>query len=224
LSKHLQRDLDRLKRELLTMGGMIEEAVDLAISAVVDRRADLAQQVNAGDDKIDAKELEVEDECLKMLALHQPVASDLRFIITVLKVNSDLERMGDLAKNIAERALDLVKQPPIEGAQDFRRMAERVRRMVHECIDALVQRDVDLARKVCLDDREVDEENKRRFAQMQDVMRKDPATVERAVHLLSVSRHLERIADHATNVAEDVVFLVDGEVIRHLRLSRARGQ
>ena len=224
MSKHLDRDLERLKREVLTMGGMVEEATDLAISAIVDRRADLAERVSAGDDKIDLKELEIEDECLKMLALHQPVASDLRFIISVLKVNNDLERMGDLAKNIAERALDLVKQPPIEGAQDFRGMAERVRRMVHGCIDALVHRDVDLARKVCLDDREVDEENKRRFTTMQEVMRKDPAAVERAVHLLSVSRHLERIADHATNVAEDVVFLVDGEVIRHLRLSRARAQ
>ena len=152
MSKHLERDLDRLKRAVLTMGGMVEEATDLAISAIVDRRADLAERVSAGDDKIDGKELEIEDECLKMLALHQPVASDLRFIITVLKVNNDLERMGDLAKNIAERALDLVKQPPIEGAQDFRLMAERVRRMVHGCIDALVQRDVDLARKVCLDD------------------------------------------------------------------------
>jgi phosphate transport system protein len=206
------------------MGGMIEEATDRAIAAVVDRRADLAEQVTVGDDNIDAKELEIEDECLKMLALHQPVASDLRFIITVLKVNNDLERMGDLAKNIAERAIALAKQPPVEGAQDLRKMAERVRHMVHECIDSLVQRDVDLARKVCLDDREVDEENKRRFAQLQDVMRKDPSTIERAVHMLSVTRHLERIADHATNVAEDVVFLVDGEVIRHLRLSRARAQ
>jgi phosphate transport system protein len=224
MSKHLQRDLERLKSELLTMGGMVEEATDLAITAVIDRRKDLAEQVTAGDDKIDSKELAVEDECLKMLALHQPVASDLRFIISVLKVNNDLERMGDLAKNIAERAIALVQQPPIDGAQDFRLMAERVRRMVHECIDALVHRDVDLARKVCLDDKEVDEENKRRFATLQDVMRRDPATVERAVHLLSVSRHLERIADHATNVAEDVVFLVDGEVIRHLRLTRQRAQ
>lgn len=224
MSKHLQRDLDRLKKQLLTMGGMVEEATDRAITAVTDRRRELAEQVMSGDDAIDAKELEVEDECLKMLALHQPVASDLRFIITVLKVNNDLERMGDLAKNIAERAAALAQQPPIDGAQEFRKMAERVRRMVHECIDALVTRDVDLANKVCLDDREVDEENKRRFATLQEVMRKSPDSVERAVHLLSVSRHLERIADHATNVAEDVVFLVDGEVIRHLRLSRARAQ
>lgn len=224
MSKHLQRDLDRLKKQLLTMGGMVEEATDRAIAAVTDRRRELAEQVMTGDDAIDAKELEVEDECLKMLALHQPVASDLRFIITVLKVNNDLERMGDLAKNIAERAAALVQQPPIDGAQEFRPMAERVRRMVHECIDALVTRDVDLANKVCLDDREVDEENKRRFATLQEVMRRSPDAVERAVHLLSVSRHLERIADHATNVAEDVVFLVDGEVIRHLRLSRARAQ
>jgi phosphate transport system protein len=224
MSKHLLRDLEHLKKHLLTMGGMVEEATDLAITAVIDRRRELAEQVLAGDDRIDAKELEIEDECLKMLALHQPVATDLRFIITVLKVNNDLERMGDLAKNIAERAAFLGELPPIEGAQDFRRMAERVRGMVHECIDALVERDVELARRVCLEDRDVDEENRRRFAQLQQVMKSDPSTVERAVSLLSVSRHLERIADHATNVAEDVVFLVDGEVIRHLRLSRARAQ
>jgi len=222
MSKHLERDLDRLKKELLVMGGMVEEATDLAISAIVDRRKDLAEQVTAGDDKIDAKELEVEDECLKVLALHQPVACDLRFIITVLEVNSDLERMGDLAKNIAERALALAAQPPIPRAHDLGAMAELVRRMVHECIDALVERDVDLAKKVCIDDREVDEENRKHFTQLQQVMAKDTDTIERAVHLLSVSRHLERIADHATNIAEDVVFLVDGEVIRHLRLSRAR--
>ncbi|MSR46364.1 MAG: phosphate signaling complex protein PhoU [Planctomycetes bacterium] len=221
MTKHLQRDLEVLKKQLLTMGGMVEQATDLAISAVIDRRRDLAEQVLRGDDAIDLKELEVEDECLKMLALHQPVATDLRFIITVLKVNNDLERMGDLAKNIAERAAVLCEQPPIAGAQDFRRMAERVRNMVHECIDALVERDVDLARRVCLEDKEVDDENRRRFADLQQVMQSDPSTVERAVSLLSVSRHLERIADHATNVAEDVVFLVDGEVIRHLRLARA---
>jgi phosphate transport system protein len=224
MSKHLQRDLEKLKKELLTMGGMVAVATDRAITAVIDRRRELAEEVTKGDDAIDAKELAVEDECLKMLALHQPVASDLRFIVTVLKVNNDLERMGDLAKNIAERAVALAQQPPIDGAQDFRRMAERVRTMVHECIDALVARDVDLARKVCLDDREVDEEYKQRLASLQEVMRGDPRNVERAVHLLSVARHLERIADHATNVAEDVVFLVDGEVIRHLRLSRARAQ
>ena len=222
MSKHLERDLNRLKQEILVMGGMVEAATDLAISATIDRRKDLAEQVTAGDDKIDAKELEIEDECLKMLALHQPVASDLRFIITVLKVNNDLERMGDLAKNIAERALALAAQPPITGAREFRAMAERVRRMAHECIDALVERDVDLAKKVVLDDREVDEENKKHFAALQQVMAKDPSTIERAVHMISVSRHLERIADHATNIAEDVVFLVDGEVIRHLRLARAR--
>jgi phosphate transport system protein len=222
MSKHLERDLNRLKQEILVMGGMVEAATDLAISATIDRRKDLAEQVTAGDDKIDAKELEIEDECLKMLALHQPVASDLRFIITVLKVNNDLERMGDLAKNIAERALALASQPPIAGAREFRAMAERVRRMVHECIDALVERDVELAKKVVLDDKEVDEENKKHFSALQQVMASDPATIERAVHMISVSRHLERIADHATNVAEDVVFLVDGEVIRHLRLARAR--
>lgn len=215
MSEHLLRDLEHLKREILAMGGMVEESINLAITAVVDRRPDLAEQVLRGDDDIDARELEVEDECLKVLALHQPVAGDLRFIVAVMKVNNDLERMGDLALNIAERAQDLAQVSPVEEPAILRGMAERVRQMVQQSLDALVRQDAGLARKVCEEDAAVDEQHRNRFVELQRIMKSDPERVEGAVQLLSVSRYLERIADHATNIAEDVVFMAEGKVIRH---------
>ena len=215
MSKHLQRDVDHLKKQLLMMGGMVEEATDLAINAVIDRRSDLALQVQAGDDAIDAKELEVEDMCLKILALHQPVAGDLRYIVAVLKVNNDLERMGDLAQNIAERAVFLTTHEPLAIEIDFERMVETVKRMVRQSLDALVDQDPALARGVCAQDDEVDRFLRSMFEALTATMQRDPSTVDRAVQTLSVSRHLERIADSATNVAEDVVFMVEGENIRH---------
>jgi phosphate transport system protein len=213
--KHLQRDLDRLKREILTVGSMVEEATNKALTAFMQRRTDLANEVMLGDDRIDDKEVEVEEECLKILALHQPVAADLRFIITVLKVNNDLERMGDEALNIAERAAFLATSEPIRVPADFPAMVERVRAMVRESLDALVSRDTALARKVCGDDYLIDDAHRGMYLELQERMREQPETVERAVRMLSISRHLERIADLATNIAEDVVFMVDGEVIRH---------
>jgi len=215
MSKHLVHDLDRLKKEILAMGAMVEESINRAISALVNRDVALARQVLEGDDAIDRKEVEVEDMCLKMLALHQPVAVDLRYIIAVLKVNNDLERMGDLAQNIAERALFLATHEPIEVDLDFSRMVELVRRMVGQSLDALVNQDPVLARRVCVQDDEVDRLQKHMFEMLQSVMIKDPRTIERAIHVISVSRHLERIADSATNVAEDIVFMVEGDIIRH---------
>ena len=218
MTKHLRRDLEHLERELLELGALVEHAIKSAIIAVIDRRPELADQVIAGDDAIDAKEVEVEEECLKVLALHQPCAGDLRTIVAMLKVNNDLERMGDCATNIAERARDLADQEPIPTPLDeLRRMTEAVRAMVGQSLDALVRHDADRAREVCLRDAEVDALNRRMFVLLQELMQKDPRTVTRAVSTLSVSRNLERIADLATNIAEDVVFLVDGEVIRHRR-------
>jgi len=213
--KHLQRDLDRLKREILLMGSMVEEATNKALSAFLYRRPELAESVMEGDDRIDQKELDVEEECLKLLALHQPVAADLRFIIAVMKVNNDLERMGDEAYNIAERASYLSAHDPIGVPGDFPAMVDRVRTMVRDSLDALVNRDTNLARKVCRDDDLVDSTHREMYMALQERMRENAETVERAVRTLSVSRHLERIADLATNIAEDVVFMVDGEVIRH---------
>ncbi|MFQ5766388.1 MAG: phosphate signaling complex protein PhoU [Acidobacteriota bacterium] len=215
MSKHLHRDLDRLKRDILTMGAMVEEAINKSIRALTSREVGLAEEVLEGDGEIDRKEVDIEEDCLKILALHQPVAVDLRFIVTVMKVNNDLERMGDLATNIAERAVYLASHPPMAVPLDFGLMAERVRSMVRDSLDALVRQDQELARKVLQADDEVDAINRSMFTLLQRAIKEDVSTVKRAIHTLSASRYLERIADHATNIAEDVVFMVDGEIIRH---------
>ncbi|MBI5852471.1 MAG: phosphate signaling complex protein PhoU [Planctomycetes bacterium] len=214
---HFHRDLELAKNHILDMGGLVESAVDKAISALFERRPALAREVIDGDDVLDEREVAIEIECQKMLALHQPVASDLRFLLTVLKVDNDLERAGDLAVNIAERALFLGERPPLPMPEQLRRQAECTRAMLHDCLDALVEQDTALARRVRTRDDEVDELNRQMFVVIEGQMRADPGTIERALHLLSCSRHLERIADLATNIAEDVVFLVEGRLIRHRR-------
>lgn len=213
---HLHRDLERLAKEVLSVGALVEEATNHAIEALIHRRAELAERVLQGDDAIDRREVEVETDCLKILALHQPVAADLRYIVSVLKVNNDLERMGDLAVNVAERALYLATHPPLTVDLDFETMGELVRRMVRDCLDALVRRDTAGARRCILDDSKVDAINRAMYGTLEHLMARDPATIQRAVHTLSASRHLERIADLATNIAEDVIFMVDGEIVRHL--------
>lgn len=225
------RDLERLRKEILTLGGCVEEAVDKALIALTDRRPDLAREVLDGDHAIDLREVHVEAATLRVLGLHQPVAQDLRFLVTVLKVNNDLERMGDLAVNVAERALYLCSNPPLDADLDFPALGEKVRWMLRECLEALVRLDVERARAVILADDEVDQHNRRTIETLEDRMQRDPTAVRRGVHTVSASRHLERIADLATNVAEDVIFLVDGEVVRHRhedyvgqeRAGRARG-
>lgn len=216
MSIHLQKDLEHLDKELLILSSMVEDATNKAMMALVDRRPDLARQVMREDDRINHREVLIEEECLKMLALHQPVAADLRFIVAVLKVNNDLERMGDLAVNIAERAAYLATQEPLQVSLDFPKMAEGVREMVRESLDALSNMNPRLARHVLTMDDEIDEANRGMFDILQDLMHRDPSTIERAVHLLSASRHLERIADLATNIAQDVVYMSEGRLIRHL--------
>ncbi len=215
MAKHLQRDLDYLKKALLEVGSKVEEAANKAIMALVERRQDLAAEVIDHDNEIDRDEVLIEEECLKVLALHQPVASDLRFVVGVMKVNNDLERMGDQAVNIAERAAFLAQQPPLGVPLDFNRMIEVVQKMVRTALDAHVNLDTQLARTVGGMDDEVDEIHRSMFETLQERMRVDSELVDRAVAYLSASRDLERIADLATNVAEDVVFMVDGDVIRH---------
>ncbi len=215
MTKHLVRDLANLKKLLLEVGAMVEEATNRAITALTDRRSDIASQVIESDAEIDSKEVLIEEECLKILALHQPVASDLRFVIAALKVNNDLERMGDQAVNIAERAAALAGQPPLGIHLNVDRMADVVKQMVRSSLDAHVNLDTKLALSVCRMDDEVDELNRETFAVLQEHMRKDPEVSARAVQYLSASRDLERIGDLATNIAEDVVFMVEGEVIRH---------
>lgn len=215
MPRHLERDLDNLSRELLTMGAMVEDATNKAFLALSKRRTELADEVVAGDDRINEKENGIEEECLKILALHQPVATDLRFIITALKVNNDLERMGDLAVNIAERARILAGLDPMPLPESLNKLVYNVEAMVQDALNALVNMDAKLARRVCEVDDEVDDINRNMFDEMKSLMKSDASNVERAISTLSVSRHLERIADLATNIAEDVVFLVEGEIVRH---------
>jgi len=215
MPRHLERDLNSLSKELLTMGAMVEEATNKALGAFLQRRKDLAREVIHGDRAINERENRIGEECLKVLALHQPVATDLRFIITAMKVNNDLERMGDLAVNIAERADRLSELEPIPVPKMLNQLISDVQAMVRDSLNSLVKMDAQLARKVCTVDDEVDEINRNMYSSMQDLMRADPSTIERAVNTLSVSRHLERMADLCTNVAEDVIFLVQGEIVRH---------
>lgn len=213
---HLHRDLDLLKREILELGGMVEVAINDAIVALKNRRIDLAEKVIEREDEINEKEVQIEEECLKILALHQPVAADLRFIVVTLKVNNDLERMGDFALNIAERSLFLSTQDPIPTMPEFFEVVpETVRTMVRKTLDALVKMDMDLAREVMAMDDTVDDINRRMYSQLQQLMEKDSSTIERSIQVLSTSRYMERIADLATNIAEDVVFMVEGKVVRH---------
>jgi phosphate transport system protein len=223
MSIHLQKDLEHLDKELLILSSMVEDATNRAMLALVDRRLDLARQVMREDDRINHREVLIEEECLKMLALHQPVAADLRFIVAVLKVNNDLERMGDLAVNIAERAAYLTTQEPLQVSLDFPKMAEGVRDMVRKSLDALSNMNPRLARHVLSMDDEIDEANRKMFDILQELMHRDPSTIERAVHLLSASRYLERIADLATNIAQDVVYMSEGRLIRHLTEDDLKG-
>ena len=216
MSLHLQRDLDQLKKEILQLGSMVETAINNAIFSLNDRRPELAEKVFRDEKLIDEKEVFIEEECLKILALHQPVAVDLRFIVAILKVNNDLERMGDFAVNVAKRAMFLSDNPPIPCPPAFTdTMSKRIRSMVHDSLDALVKLDVNLARNVIAMDDDVDDINRQMYVELQKLMTNDSSTIERAVGLLSTSRYLERIADLATNIAEDVIFMVEGEVIRH---------
>ncbi|MEK9630170.1 MAG: phosphate signaling complex protein PhoU [Nitrospinota bacterium] len=220
MGKHLLRDLDWLKKEVLTSGSMVEEAFNHSVEALVKRNMNLAEVVIEGDYLINQRENQIEEEALKILALHQPVASDLRFIIAVLKVNNDLERIGDLAVNIAERAIYLSSNEPLQASLNFPRMAEAVRTMLRKSLDALIEMDTELARVVLTLDDEIDDLNRAMYKTLQDLMRVSPEAIDRAVQTLSVSRYLERIADLSTNIAEDVVFMVEGELIRHKPIHR----
>ncbi len=224
MSQHLCHDLDKLKRSLLIIGSMVEDAINRAILALTSRRPELAEEVIRGDEEIDTKEVELEEDCLKILALYQPVATDLRFIIAALKVNNDLERMGDLAVNIAERATYLSGRDAIEVPLTIEHMAGRVQEMVENSLESLVDMNTKLAREVLESDDEVDSMNRKMFDALEQVIRHDPGSTKRATHLLSVSRNLERIADLATNIAEDVVFMVEGELIRHCHGGGEKGR
>jgi len=215
MTKHFLRDLERLNQDLMALGTFVQRAIAQAIRALIDRRKDLAETVIEGDAEIDQREVALEEECLKVLALHQPVAGDLRFVVAVLKVNNDLERMGDLAVNIAQRARSLGKRDPLELDLPFEEMSELVESMVQKSIEALVQSNLELAREVLESDDRVDDLHKKAFKMLQRSMLDDGPTIKRAMSSITVSKNLERIADLATNIAEDVVFMVEGQIIRH---------
>lgn len=215
MAKHLERQIEILKQKILFVGTLVEEAIAKAISALTNRDRNLAKQVIDEDSEIDRMEVDVEEEVLKILALYQPVAADLRFVVAVLKINNDLERMGDLARNIAKRVVFLTNGEKVELPADLRPMASKAQQMVKESLDALVNADTLLARKVRDSDDEVD--NMRRSVQefVEKQISSHPERTELLMRLLSVSRHLERLADLATNVAEDVIYMVEGEIVRH---------
>jgi len=215
METHFQQELNGLKKELLKMAGLAEQAIANAIDALVKRDSALAEKTIREDKAINDIELEIDDLSLKLLALHQPVAADLRFITSAMRINIELERIGDLAVNIAERALSLNQEPQLKPYIDIPRMAEITKNMVKEVLDAFVSGDPDLARAVCERDDQVDDLNDQVFRELLSFMIADPKTITRAVHLIIVSKYLERIADHATNIAEGVIFMVKARVIKH---------
>jgi len=211
----LEGELKDLQERLLVMGGLVEEAVGRTVQALVVRDGALARQVLDRDEVIDRAEIAIDELCLDLLDRHRPEAEDLRFISMAFKINSDLERMGDLAVNIAHRTLDLLREPLLRPMIDIPRMGELVQAMVKDSLDALVRRDPQLAREVCRRDDEVDRLNHRVFCEMLASMAEDKSSIGRAVGLMLVARSMERIADHATNVAENVVYMVSGQSIKH---------
>jgi phosphate transport system protein len=215
MSKHLERDLDSLQRDLLALAASVEEAIHTAIRALQERSAPSAQQVIDGDTEIDNEENHIEEESLKLLALHQPVAVDLRRIAAALKINNELERMADLAEDIAERALHLARLPAIPVPDGLQRMTDLTTSMVRQSLDSFVNLDARQARRVCRLDDQVDRFNSDIIRELIGMMQQSPTMVEPGLSLFSATRHLERIADHATNIAEDVVYLVEGNIIRH---------
>ena len=215
IARHIDLELQRVKEDLVRMAGLAETAIGLAVRALVNRDADMAQRIIASDDEINVLEVEIDELCLRTMALYQPEAKDLRFLAMALKIDNDLERMGDQAVNIAERTLELLKEPLLKPLIDIPRMAELAQRMVKESLDAFVQQDVEKARTVCRQDDAVDRYDDQIFRELLTYMMEDPKTITRAVNLILVSRHLERIADHATNIAEDVYYLVRGTTIKH---------
>ena len=216
MERHLDVELSDLKKKLLLMGGSVESQLQDVLQAMTERDSDLAIRVVENDLVINTLDLEIDETCLGLLALHHPKAGDLRFITTTMKISAELERMGDLAENIAERVIELNEEPQLKPYIDIPRMAERTIQMVKECLDAFVNRDATLARKVCRDDDYVDDLTEQLFRELVSFMLEDPRTISRATRLTFVGKYYERIADHATNIAELVVYLVEGKIIRHM--------
>jgi phosphate transport system protein len=215
--KRYEEELKRLREEILYMGGLVEDQIHKAVKSLVDRDSELARMIIERDHEVNRLDVEIDELCIRLLALHQPAGKDLRFITTGLKITTDLERIGDMAVNVCERALELNEEPQLKPYIDIPRMARIAQRMIRESLDAFVREDTDLALKVCKDDEEIDQLNSQIFREVISFMIEDPHTVSRAMKISSVSKYLERIADHATNIAEMVVFMVKGKSIRHVK-------
>ena len=215
MTQHMQREMDKLKKMILALSAVVEESVQKAVESLQRMDVPLAQAVVQGDDQIDEMEVDLEEECLKILALHQPVAIDLRFIISVLKINNDLERISDLAVNVAERTIGLTSVGRIPEPFDLSGMSRKVEIMLEKSLDSLVNLDAQLAREVCRLDDEVDDLHKENYSLIKTQIRQYPERLDALVQYISVSRHLERIADLTTNIAEDVMYMIEGEIVRH---------
>jgi phosphate transport system protein len=215
--KRYEDDLKKLREEILYMGGLVEDQIQKAVKSLVDRDSDLAELIIERDHEVNRLDVDIDDLCIKLLALHQPAGRDLRFITTGLKITTDLERIGDMAVNICERAVELNQEPQLKPYIDIPRMAQISERMIRESLDAFVREDTELALKVCKDDDEVDQLNSQIFREVVTFMLGDPQTINRAIKISSISKYLERIADHATNIAEMVIFMVKGKSIRHVK-------
>ena len=215
MQRHFYEELDALKQTLLAMGGLVEDQIRRVMTALVERDSELDQEVIDRDAQVNAYDIEVDEKCVELLALHQPAAGDLRFITTAMKIVTDLERIGDQAVNIAQRALELNREPQLKPYIDLPRMAEKSQRMVKESLDAFVTRDTELARRVCAEDAEVDALKEQIFRELLTFMMEDARTIPRAIRLILISRFLERVADHATNIAEMVIYMVESKIVRH---------
>ena len=217
MSIHLERDLDALEQDLLAQSALVEEMMRIACRGLCNRQLGLSEELLTREPEINRREVRIEEECLKILALHQPVAVDLRRVATVLKCNGDLERIADLAVNVGERSESIALAPELPLPDSLERMADAAVAMVRDALDALVELDAEAAQRVRRHDDEVDDLNRRVIGSVYDLIRESPQLVEPALHLFSASRHIERMADHATNIAEDVIYLVEGEITRHRR-------
>jgi phosphate transport system protein len=215
MSKHLQNDLEKLKRHILAIGALVEESVENATHAFCARDIELAKKVILDEKVVDEWEVNVEEECLKLLALYQPVAQDLRFIASTIKVNSDLERMSDYCVKISKRTLSLSKEAPIEIPDNIQRMIQVTKKMVRDSLDAFSRRDATHSRQICVQDDEVDALQREMIKFLRESIQKEPKFVDQFLDLLTVTQGIERIADLATNIAQDVVYMVEGEIIRH---------
>src|SRR5262245_41806330 len=215
MQRHFHEELETLKQTLLAMGGLVEDQIRRTVRALVERDSELAQDVIDRDRQVNAYDVEVDETCVNLLALHQPTAGDLRFITTAMKIVTDLERIGDQAVNIAQRALELNREPQLKPYIDLPRMAERAQRLVKQCRDDFVSRDTAVARGVCAADAEVDALKEQIFRELLTFMMEDPRTIPRAIRLILISRFMERVADHATNIAEMVIYMVEGKMVRH---------